>query len=87
MPRMGGHEFLNTLRSDPKLKHNVVFVLTTSSNVDDVKAAYQHNVAGYLKKPSPERAHCLVGMLQHYLESIRFPADRRDARTVASAQA
>ncbi len=85
MPRMNGHEFLQTLRSDPQLRHNVVFILTTSTNVDDIKAAYQHNVAGYLKKPSPDRAHCLVGLLQHYLQTNRFPTERRLAGSVAPA--
>jgi CheY-like chemotaxis protein len=51
MPRMNGLEFLTELRSDAKLKHAVVFVLTTSDHHADVYSAHQHNIAGYIVKP------------------------------------
>lgn len=51
MPRMGGLEFLQELRSDPELKTIPVVVLTTSNQDQDRLEAYQLNVAGYLLKP------------------------------------
>lgn len=51
MPQMNGHEFLHELRSIEKLKHIVVYMLTTSSHDYDVNLAYQKQVAGYLLKP------------------------------------
>jgi CheY-like chemotaxis protein len=51
MPRMGGIEFLEALRSDSKLKSIIVFVLTTSSDDKDKVGAFYHNVAGYIIKP------------------------------------
>ena len=50
MPRMNGHEFLAELRGDPKLRRALVFVLTTSDAPQDVMAAYEQNIAGYVVK-------------------------------------
>jgi CheY-like chemotaxis protein len=51
MPKMGGIEFLQVLRSDPQLKTIPVVVLTTSNQDQDRVEAYQLNVAGYMLKP------------------------------------
>src|SRR3989338_8902166 len=46
MPRMNGFEFLQTLRTDPDLKDEVIFVLTTSDDESDRTRAYHENIAG-----------------------------------------
>jgi CheY-like chemotaxis protein len=51
MPKMGGIEFLQVLRTDSELKGIPVVVLTTSNQDRDRIEAYQLNVAGYLLKP------------------------------------
>jgi len=51
MPRMGGLEFLQELRSDPDLRSTPVIVLTTSNQDRDRIEAYNLNVAGYILKP------------------------------------
>jgi CheY-like chemotaxis protein len=51
MPKMNGHEFLEELRKDDRLKHIVVYVLTTSSQNSDIDKAYDKQVSGYLVKP------------------------------------
>ena len=51
MPRMGGLEFLQELRADPKLRSTPVIVLTTSNQDRDRIEAYNLNVAGYILKP------------------------------------
>src|SRR5512134_3483188 len=38
MPRLTGHEFIETLRSDPGLASHIVFVLSTSSLPEDIGA-------------------------------------------------
>ena len=50
MPKMNGLEFLSKLRADPKLQHNMVFVMTTSNEEKDKKAAFNLNVSGYILK-------------------------------------
>lgn len=51
MPKMNGIEFLKELRNDERLKHLSVYMVTTSSDDEDVKGAYEYNVAGYIIKP------------------------------------
>ena len=51
MPKMGGIEFLQELRSDPLLKATPVVVMTTSNQDQDRVEAYSLNVAGYILKP------------------------------------
>lgn len=67
MPKMGGLEFLQTIREDPQLKSISVFVMTTSDEESDKFAAYNLNVAGYILKPlSFERFVDAVSILNHY---------------------
>ncbi len=51
MPKMGGIEFLQELRSDPELQAIPVIVLTTSDEDSDKVEAYKLNIAGYILKP------------------------------------
>ncbi|MEO0370665.1 MAG: response regulator [Pseudomonadota bacterium] len=53
MPRMDGHEFMEAIRDDPHLNRSIVLILTTSDAPDDVKRAYDKNVAGYVVKEDP----------------------------------
>ena len=50
LPRLSGIEFLDALRSDPRLCGTVVFILTLSDRAEDKMAAYDRQVAGYLLK-------------------------------------
>ena len=63
MPRMNGLEFLQALRRDAELKRSVVFILTTSMRDEDIMAAYDAQIAGYLLKSK-------VG--QEFLEFIKL---------------
>ena len=51
MPKMGGIEFLQQLRTDPILQSIPVVILTTSDQDCDRMDAYKLNVAGYILKP------------------------------------
>lgn len=50
LPRLSGIEFLDAIRSDPRLCGTVVFILTLSDRTEDKLAAYDRQVAGYLLK-------------------------------------
>jgi two-component system, chemotaxis family, response regulator Rcp1 len=52
MPRMGGHEFLSKLKSDPKLAQIPVTVLTTSSSDSDATASYARGANAFVTKPA-----------------------------------
>jgi CheY-like chemotaxis protein len=74
MPRMGGLEFLDELRSDPELRRTLIFVMSTSVAADDVNRCYDKNVAGYtVKRGSPEAVRDTVLMLEKYCNVVAFP--------------
>lgn len=74
LPRMNGHEFLQSLRDDPVHKDTVVFVLTTSSADQDMVKAYEKFIGGYfLKSESGEQFMNLIGMLDGFWRIVRIP--------------
>ena len=74
MPRMGGIEFLDVIRSDPALRRLVVFVMTTSANEEDRMQAFDKNVAGYiLKQRVGEEFLEAISMLEHYWRVVQLP--------------
>ena len=74
MPRMNGLEFLDVVRSDPKLRDSVVFVLTTSKHDEDITAAYRNNIAGYiLKETVGDDFIRLVSLLEAYWKIVELP--------------
>ena len=76
MPRMNGVEFLQALRQDEDLKQSIVFVITTSNRDEDVVAAYNEQIAGYiLKSRVGEDFVNLITMLDMYWRIVEFPAE------------
>ncbi|PTX74345.1 response regulator receiver domain-containing protein [Sulfitobacter mediterraneus] len=74
MPRMGGLELLDALRADPELSRVVVFVFTTSDTPQDVRSAYDHNVAGYVvKENASETLANALNMLGTYSRIVELP--------------
>ncbi|MCB0166166.1 MAG: response regulator [Anaerolineae bacterium] len=74
LPKMNGIEFLQHLRQDEKLKHSIVFVLTTSDRDEDKWAAYKQNVAGYMIKARAGRNFANVtALLETYWRTVEFP--------------
>lgn len=74
MPRMNGHEFLAEIRSDPKLRRSVVFVMSTSTDEQDINCAYDKNVAGYVVKGGKsEENQELFRVLNEIWNLVLFP--------------
>ena len=75
MPGMGGHEFLQEIRSDARLAKTLVFVLTTSNDDRDRCAAYEKNIAGYLvKSQAGKDLMHHIPLLEQFMLSVRFPS-------------
>ena len=79
MPRMGGAEFLDELRSDPKLEDSIVFVLTTSANDGDIAAAYQRSANGYVikERAGPDFLR-LIDLLDAFWKVVELPTGSAD---------
>lgn len=74
MPRMNGIEFVKALREDTNLRRSIVFMLTTSRREEDVKAAYDLNVAGYIvKAKAGEDFLSLVSLVDSYWHIVELP--------------
>ncbi len=74
MPRMGGLEFIQTLRDEPGLSDSVVFVLTTSKSDEDMTAAYRSHIAGHIVKSEIGNSfYDLVQMLDAYWQIVELP--------------
>ena len=74
MPRMNGLEFLQALRRDPELKRSVVFILTTSARDEDIMAAYNEQIAGYLLKSKVNQEFLeFIKLLNLYHVMVELP--------------
>jgi CheY-like chemotaxis protein len=51
LPKMNGHEVLKSIKTNDKIKHIPVIMLTTSSSERDILLSYQHYVNCYITKP------------------------------------
>ncbi|HZV34469.1 MAG TPA: response regulator [Verrucomicrobiae bacterium] len=78
MPKRNGHEVLEWIREQPKLKHLPVVMITSSMVNADVSRAYELGVTSYLRKlASPaEFGQGVRVILKYWLElNIPSPAD------------
>lgn len=63
LPRMSGFETLRVMRSDPQLRKNVVFMLSTSTRQIDINLAYELNAAGYFNKKNMDSVISVLDLL------------------------
>jgi len=74
MPRMDGMEFLEEIRGDAELSDSIVFVMTTSRDEADRRAAYSKHVAGYIVKEDPIGTfRQAINLLDHYWRLVELP--------------
>jgi len=74
MPRMNGIELIRAMREDKGLRPCTVFILTTSKRDEDMIAAYDLNVAGYIVKESAGRDFLrLIDLIAAYSLIVELP--------------
>ncbi|WP_199610124.1 response regulator [Flocculibacter collagenilyticus] len=74
MPRMSGSELLQKIRQEDELKTNVVFILTTSQDVNDIRQSYENQVAGYFLKDDAEQSiFRVVDAIDAYWNIVQLP--------------
>ncbi|MBP1222457.1 response regulator [Flavobacterium sp. 1355] len=79
MPRMNGIEFLKVIREDEQLKHLKVFIMTTSSEINDRSEAEKLGISGYIIKPlnyteNTKRSDSMDAFVQFHLRKILLDA-------------
>lgn len=81
MPRMGGLEFLEQVRTDAALQDAVIFVVTSSDAPKDITAAYARNIAGYIVKDNAtESLRSALNLLKSYCSIVRLPEASTELR-------
>jgi len=74
LPKKGGREVLQELKSDDRLKHIPVVILTTSQAEQDIIASYHLRANAYVTKPVDlEQFLRVVGSIEHFwLEIVKL---------------
>lgn len=75
MPRMDGREVLKNLKMDPRFRAIPVIILTTSRELDDVKACYDLGANSYITKQSSfdEVVSCIKTLVEYWIEIATLP--------------
>jgi two-component system response regulator len=75
MPRKDGREALKEIKSDPKLRHIPVVVLTTSRAEEDVVRSYQLGVNSFITKPVTFQGlvDAMKALGQYWFEVVELP--------------
>ena len=77
MPKMNGFEFLAQLRADERIANSPVMVLTTSDRRQDVEAAYEYNICGYVVKPVRiDQMFSALGTLNMFWNLTELPVEK-----------
>lgn len=63
LPTLNGFEVLQELRQDDNFKKAIVFILTTSSDIEDRRKANDLNVIGYFEKKDTIELVDLIGLM------------------------
>lgn len=68
MPNMNGFQLLKEIKSDEKLKHLPVLMVTAEARKEDIVLAAQSGAAGYIVKPFTKAT--LEDKLTHILQKL-----------------
>jgi two-component system, response regulator len=67
MPKKDGRTALKEIKSDPRLKHIPVIIMTTSNEASDVAKCYRNGASTYISKPpSFEQLTQVVDCINQY---------------------
>ena len=75
LPRRNGQEVLAEMKADEALRAIPVVVLTTSARDADVRAAYEHQAAGFVTKPVvlEDFLRAVAAIESFWLRAVRYP--------------
>lgn len=79
LPRLDGHEVLKSIRSNPRMKHLPVVILTSSLEEQDLSNSYELGANSYVRKPVDfdDFARVAERLGQYWLELNRAPPSVR----------
>jgi CheY-like chemotaxis protein len=75
MPRMNGKELLTEIRNDPDHTDTVVFLMTTSTDKNDIKESFSKHAAGYFLKDNVQGSiDKMVEVIDGYWQIVVLPS-------------
>lgn len=76
MPRKDGREVLAEVKEDHDLRQIPVFILSTSTGLEDISSAYHHHANCYIPKPVDMESLVLMSqrMEAFWLSTVTLPA-------------
>lgn len=67
LPKKNGHEVLQFIKTDNRLKHIPVLMLTTSSSESDILSCYKNHANCYITKPAEmDDFHDVITKVEHF---------------------
>lgn len=81
LPKKNGHEVLQYVKENEKLKHIPVIMLTTSSSERDVNLTYNNHANCYITKPSDvnDYIEAISATANFWLNICKLPNQKRNA--------
>jgi len=81
LPRLNGKEVLHIIKSDDKLKHIPVIMLTTSNSESDILESYNYHANCYLTKPDNFLDFIEVGdsIKRFWFSTVKLPVAKYDS--------
>jgi CheY-like chemotaxis protein len=75
MPRMNGKELLTEIRNDSDHMDTVVFLMTTSTDKNDIKESFSKHAAGYFLKDNVQGSiDKMVEVIDGYWQIVVLPS-------------
>lgn len=77
LPKLNGHEVLQTIKSDRKYRHIPVLMLTTSSSSKDIFASYDSHANSFITKPLEVDSfqEAIASIEEFWLNTAKLPKD------------
>ena len=75
LPKMHGHEFLDIVKTDDRLRHIPVIILSSSRVKHDIVRSYIHYASGYVIKPlgTDQFKELVEAVEQFYFKTVTLP--------------
>ena len=82
LPLLNGHEVLNAIRANSRLRSIPTIVFSLSDNPDDIQRAYDFGASAYIIKPSEleKTERLLSAFVEFWIQGVAYPGGARAKR-------
>lgn len=75
IPKLNGHQVLTRIKTNPKIQHIPVIMLTTSASEQEVLKSYQNHVNCFITKPTEAQTFMdvITGIEEFWISIVQLP--------------